>query len=387
MILYLLVVVIFSKVFFVLFYTSIFPFGACVMKILISTDSMGAGGAERQFIMLYTALLNMNHDVKFASLGTGYYYNYMLDAGLLIYSYPRKHSYDLSPLFRISSLINSFRPDIVHTWGWMSTFSSALVCKRHSIPLVSSVRSGTPPKKIIRSFLEISISDLVISNSIAGLVAHRVPTEKGHVVYNGFDCSRIPSSSKSYDCFAVVMVARMARGKDWQTFIDAARSVINRTGDKIIFIGIGDGPDRENILNYGKDLIENGLLLMPGFSQEPLDWLLNANVGVLSSSSQIHYEGTSNSILEYMACELPVVCTKSGGNLETVIDGTTGILVKPGDSKELSSAILKLFNQPDYAHRLGKAGRKRLEEVYSISNMTNNTLNVYEKALAQVPLK
>ena len=381
MILHLFVVVIFLKYLFVLFYTLIVLYGVCVMNILISTDSMGAGGAERQFIMLYTALLNMNHDVKFVSVGNGYYYNFMIDAGLSVYNYPRKHTYDLCPLFHISSLIDSFRPDIVHTWGWMSTFSSALVCRRHSIPLVSSVRSGTPPRKKIRSFLEIAISDLVISNSIAGLVAHRVPSQKGHVVYNGFDFSRIPSSSKSYDVFAVVMVARMVIGKDWKTFIDAARNVISITGDNIVFIGLGDGPDRNDILNYGKDLIERGFLLMPGFSEEPLRWLLNANVGVLSSSSQIHLEGTSNSILEYMACELPVVCTKSGGNLETIVDGTTGILVKPGDSEELSSAIVKLFNQPDYAHRLGKAGRKRLEEIYSISNMVNNTLNVYKKAL------
>ncbi len=353
------------------------------MNILISTDSMAAGGAERQFFMLYTSLLSMNHDVKFVSVGTGYYYNSTIDTGLHVYSYPRKHTYDLSPSFHIASLINSFRPDIVHTWGWMSSFSSALVCKRHSIPLVSSVRSGTPPKNKIRSFLEISISDLIISNSISGLVAHRVPKEKGHVVYNGFDLSRIPSSSKSYDCFAVVMVARMARGKDWETFVDAARSIVNITGDNIIFIGVGDGPDRDAILNYGKDLIEKGVLLMPGFSEEPLNWLLNANVGVLASSNQIHYEGTSNSILEYMACELPVVCTKSGGNLETVLDGTTGILVKPGDSEKLSSAILKLFNQPDYAQRLGKAGKKRLEQIYSVSNLANNTLKVYEKALTR----
>ena len=73
-------------------------------------------------------------------------------------------------------------------------------------------------------------------------------------------------------------------------------------------------------------------------------------------------EGISNTILEAMACALPVVATRVGGNAELVEDGVTGRLVPAADPAALAQAIVNYFEDPALAHQHGRAGRNRVEE-------------------------
>lgn len=63
-------------------------------------------------------------------------------------------------------------------------------------------------------------------------------------------------------------------------------------------------------------------------------------------------EGSSIALLEYMSCCVPVVASDVGGNREAIVDGTTGILVHPGDSDALAMAILDLWSNPQKSERL-----------------------------------
>jgi glycosyltransferase involved in cell wall biosynthesis len=76
-------------------------------------------------------------------------------------------------------------------------------------------------------------------------------------------------------------------------------------------------------------------------------------------------EGLGVSILEAMAAGVPVVGTRSGGVLETVVDGETGILVEPGDIDAQASAFLRLAEQPELRQAFGRAGRDRVAAQFS----------------------
>jgi len=71
------------------------------------------------------------------------------------------------------------------------------------------------------------------------------------------------------------------------------------------------------------------------------------------------------SIIEAMAHGLPVVCTKHGGVIESVVDGETGFMCDPGDIEAQADAFLKLANNIELRQNMGDAGRKRVAEYFN----------------------
>jgi glycosyltransferase involved in cell wall biosynthesis len=108
--------------------------------------------------------------------------------------------------------------------------------------------------------------------------------------------------------------------------------------------------------------------------------LSRASLFVLPSLS----EGISLTILEAMACGLPVVATNVGGNPEVIEADRTGLLVPAGDPAALAQGILRLVAHPDEAHRMGRTGRRRAEAHFDVRKMVAKTESLYALA-ADVP--
>jgi glycosyltransferase involved in cell wall biosynthesis len=106
--------------------------------------------------------------------------------------------------------------------------------------------------------------------------------------------------------------------------------------------------------------------------------LLNiSEICVLSSKA----EGFSNSILEYMAVGRPVVVTNVGGAAELVSEGETGYLVSSGDDSGMASRIISLLRNPDKARKMGKNGKRVVEEKFSCAAQLSRTESLYERLL------
>ena len=97
-----------------------------------------------------------------------------------------------------------------------------------------------------------------------------------------------------------------------------------------------------------------------------------------------------------MACAIPVVATRVGGNAELVEDGVTGRLVPGVDSAALAQAIVNYFEDPALAHQHGRAGRNRVEKSFSLDRMVDGYHELYlaevrasrrmaESSLAKLP--
>jgi glycosyltransferase involved in cell wall biosynthesis len=99
------------------------------------------------------------------------------------------------------------------------------------------------------------------------------------------------------------------------------------------------------------------------------------------------YEGFSLPAVEAMACGVPVVAT-TGGALPEVVgqDGTTGLLVPPGDPEALAAAIARLLDDPDLGRRLGAAGRQRVLSNFTWVVTAEGTAACYAAMLAGRPL-
>jgi glycosyltransferase involved in cell wall biosynthesis len=94
-------------------------------------------------------------------------------------------------------------------------------------------------------------------------------------------------------------------------------------------------------------------------------------------------EGLSNSIMEYMALGLPVVCGDGGGNPELVQDGTTGFIIPQGDAGHLAERLERLRADPDRRSAMGAAGRARIRHGFSTPRMVRAMLRVYAEALSK----
>jgi L-malate glycosyltransferase len=99
-----------------------------------------------------------------------------------------------------------------------------------------------------------------------------------------------------------------------------------------------------------------------------------SHIGVLTSSS----EGLSNTIMEYMACGLAVVCSEVGGNPELVRHGQEGFLYPAGCVSELAGYIVELCQQPQKVADMGTQGRVRCED-FSLEKMVGLTLEAYRR--------
>ncbi|MFQ5834812.1 MAG: glycosyltransferase family 4 protein [bacterium] len=87
--------------------------------------------------------------------------------------------------------------------------------------------------------------------------------------------------------------------------------------------------------------------------------------------------------LEGMACGKPVVVTKSGGLVESVIDRKTGFVIEKRDPKTLAEKIELLLKDKKLARQMRKAGRRHVVENFSCQRMTQELIELYEEALAE----
>lgn len=111
---------------------------------------------------------------------------------------------------------------------------------------------------------------------------------------------------------------------------------------------------------------------------EELDCAYASLDAMLSPSICFETFGMLN--LEAMEHEKPVVATSFGGCPEVVTDGVTGFVANPFDIEAFAERIARVLRDPELAARLGKAGRARLEEHFTIPRMADEFLEEYELA-------
>ena len=142
---------------------------------------------------------------------------------------------------------------------------------------------------------------------------------------------------------------------------------------------IGDGSQKEEIQQKIQKLGLSSHVTQKTFvSNELLPAIyLSSDVFVLPSLS----EGIPRTILESMACGVPVVCTDLPQLIDLVEGG--GLLVPPRDPEAIASAIIKIIENREFASELGKTGTERIVKNYSWNDTVSKTITLYEELLCQ----
>ncbi len=196
---------------------------------------------------------------------------------------------------------------------------------------------------------------VAVSDTIGRILGSKFGEDKIRVIYNPHDIGYIqrraqePADHPSFVDRTVpvlVGIGRLRRQKNFELLIDAVGD-LNKSWDKKVRLAIfGDGPERglllKRISRYG---LESSIQLM-GWVENPFKYLANADLFVLSSD----WEGLPNTIIEAMACGVPVVSTDcESGPHEILERGACGIIVERGKKHALAKAIRDLLMDKDRA--------------------------------------
>jgi glycosyltransferase involved in cell wall biosynthesis len=156
-------------------------------------------------------------------------------------------------------------------------------------------------------------------------------------------------------------------------FLVRSFSQVDSKGDYQLII-IGDGPEREHIVQLLDNTRRGESVLLLDSIDDVAAYLHAADLFILPS----RFEGLSNSLLEAMACALPVISTRVGGSTDIIEHGSNGLLVDVDSVEQMLSAIAQVLNDSPLAARLGKDARKTIEEHHDLSNITETYRMLYK---------
>lgn len=320
-----------------------------------------------------------------------------------IVEYPLTSFYDLNFLKQLRRLVHFLRDyeiDVVHTHDFYTNIFGMTAAKLARVPVRIASKRDTegfsgPLKKCAERYAY-RLAHSVITNAEAikeQLIREGVRAAKLVTVHNGLDINRVvPQFGLAReaklalfdlplepDRLFITIVANVQHAvKDHPTFLRAAARV-HRAVPAAAFVIAGEGGLMNELRVLAEDLGIGRDTFFIGRCQRVADLLSISHVCVLSSKA----EGFSNSILEYMAAERPVVVTDVGGAREAVVEGETGHIVASGDDETMAACIIRLLREPDRALKLGKLGRLIVEEKFSCETQLQRTSDLYNQLLAR----
>jgi glycosyltransferase involved in cell wall biosynthesis len=346
-------------------------------------------GGQRQSLLLVKELKRRQWPVFFVVQPKSPLHINASDAFLPVIPLKIRSEFDILAIFRLAFLMRSKKCRLAHFHDAHSAAVGSAAASWAKVPLrVISRRVDFPLKKNLFSRRKYSnkINAVVaISEGVREvLLDGGLPAGRVEVIPSGIDFTPYKKAlSSDYlrrefgfagDDYLVGMVAHLADHKGHKYLIRAAK-ILKRQTPKIKVIIVGEGPLRIELTKEARDSGVEDLVFFLGFRKDVPQILSSLDVFVLSS----YLEGLGSSIMDAMACRLPVVATRTGGIPEVVIHRKTGLLVPPRNPSALAKAILRLYNDRDLASRLGEEGYRVVHRRFSAEAMADRMVSLYER--------
>jgi starch synthase len=314
--------------------------------------------------------------------------------------------------------------DVVHSHTWYAQFGGHLASMLHGIPHVTTVHTLEPRRPwkaeqlgggyrlsswAERTALEAADAIIAVSEGARVDILDCYPAidpDRVEVIYNGIDTDEYRpdpgtdalerhgvDASRPY----VLFVGRITRQKGLDYLLDAARLLVPDV-QVVLAAGAPDTPQIEASVERKVEALRDrrgGVVwireMLP--RREVVQLMTHAQVFVCPSI----YEPLGIVNLEAMACETAVVASATGGIIEVVVEGETGMLVPfqpagggvlgPRDPEgyvlDLADRVNALLADPARAAAMGAAGRARVEAEFAWPGIAQRTAELYERVLAR----
>ncbi len=367
-----------------------------VLQLLVTTS---LGGGPKQVYDLVRHLPKEEFQIVAAGPRTGIFFERLQDLGVTMVELPARRL-GVRHLLSTIRLIRTFKIDVVHTHGKGPGLYGRLAARWAGVPAVHTfhgIHYSSYPRPVRAAYLTLerglsrvshTIINVSASQEAEGLRLRLFQPSQSAVIVNGIDLAdldriiahspvRRESLGLAPDDPVFGCVTRFDPIKRIETMLQALHVLASRN-PRLTLLLVGGGAEEERIrglaaaMGLRRQVIFTGLLENSGRIYPALDLYVSTSLK----------EGLPLSLVEAMGAGLAVVATDVPGHRDVVVHGETGLLVPPEDPVALAGAISSLLADPERRRRMGEAGRRRVQQEFTIEPMVECTAQIYRRASA-----
>jgi glycosyltransferase involved in cell wall biosynthesis len=290
-------------------------------------------------------------------------------SGLIIFlaAFLRFNKYDFSnyDIFYINTLANSF------VLPFLKKYKKPVFTHVHEI-LESPLFIKTVCHNLVYRYSSkiICVSFAVQSNF------NKRQRAKTTVIHNGIKPIRKINSLQSHDVLTFVLVGRLMPEKGQWFLLETLKGMGFSSLERMHFILIGSPPLKyKNAMRDIFGIIEKynlrKFVAVYDFKEDISDYINAADVCLVPSIMKDPFPTT---ILEAMSVGKPVIATDTGGSVEMIIDGVTGFLIKPNDTKEFRNKLTFFLNNKNVLEEMGLRAKRIFDSEFRLEPFIKNIL-------------
>ena len=366
-------------------------------KTLIVDLSKNYGGATSRVVSLMTHF--PKEQVALATLGTGAIMREAQRLNLPVHVVGRQKT-DPRIITNLVRLIRKERFQVLDSQNIQSKFYASLATTLTRTAFVSTINSWyanehgkSSIKGKIYTALELatnwnlSLYITVSEKDRQSLLRSGISEEHIELIYNAVSVGRDEDpSDKDWvrqkfklpsDAIICLAVGRLVHIKGYDVLIEAVKQASKQV-PRLICIIIGEGESRDELNRQIEQMgLENRFILAGYYDRETvLSALKSCDIFAMPS----RYEGTPIALLEAAALARPILASATGGIPELVTNEEHALLVPAEDASALAQGLVRICNDTQLAHRLGKNAQQRILQKFNMSTQVSATLHAYNKA-------
>lgn len=354
-------------------------------KILHTEWSDGWGGQERRILSEMTGMAERGHHVILSTRSHAKLVAKARAAGIEVVELPFSGKFDLSTILPLARLIRRKDIDIVSTHSGTDSWVGAFAAKLGKARLVRTRHLNLPLRRhwynIVHFMADriVSCGETMRRNLIDNC---RFPEAQIASIPTGIDFATFTAQRSRQavrhelalddTAFVIVMVGVIRAVKRHEVALRAFARLLPAVPSAVLLLA-GEGPMSGDMQRLAVELGIAARVRFLGHRDDVPDLFAAADCALLTSRS----EGVPQAVTQGLGCSLPTVATRVGGVPELIEDGKTGLLVEAGDIDAVAAALGRIAADPDFARRLGEAGRDHVFKHFSRDAMLDATEKLY----------
>ncbi len=361
-----------------------------IKKIMFINNTYGMGGVET-LLYEWGNCLSKAYTVICVCDTNGEIYNMYRESNIVTYLHREKvynEACSFNFYYYIKKVMKKEKPDAVIIAGADTILPATLASIFAKVPKIIKINNGVfyevmnnkPVGMQLRLFSDFYHSIIAVSNSVRnnihelGIKEHLI-----RVIYgSSIDVNNI--KRKNYEVIDemntdkknVVCISRLSAEKGVDVFIKAISCIDKDTLDQLRFFIIGDGPEKNTLIELSQKLSVGKYVSFMGFRND-IDNILNSSyITVLSS----HTEGLPLCILESMAMSKVCICSNVGGIPEIIEHDKNGFLFEDGNYKELAHYITICVNNENMLQKMQETAYDTIKNKFDINVIIKDINNL-----------
>lgn len=357
------------------------------LKILVISDYSDTWNSVRPEAEILIGMVSLGLDLTLMTQANADYVPRFLTCGLKIIDYHPKKKFQWSAIKKIRSELKQGQYDAVYLFNNKAITNTLFAAIGLPVKTVS-YRGQTgniyryDPSAYLTHLHPRLDGIICVANAVRDdLYQHSfLPKSRIQTVYKGHDLSWYQQTAADLSvygipkgAFVVGCVANNRARKGISVLIAATHQLFE--DESIHVLLVGSGMDNSKLQAQIKTSPMANRIHIAGFCHNAPELIAACDVSVLPS---IKREGLPKTVIEAMAYGVPSIVSDTGGSAELIINAESGYVVNPGDSQQISDAVLRLSRDPVLCKTIGTNARQRIDKCFHTAKSASETQAYFE---------